>query len=246
MTRRAAAEGRPRARTRPRGEGMRVMLVDDHALLRSAVRHAIEDRDVTVVEEAASASEAMAAALRSHPDVVLVDIQLGGTNGLELVRELAPRLPDATIIMLSVSASEADLLDAIMAGARGYLTKDLSPEALRRAVHSAGRGELVMPRAMAARLLHRLVDAARSWGVIGEPELVRLSAREQEVLRLVANAKSDRAIAAALTISPRTVQSHVAAILRKLEVRNRAEAALVYRRGQTSRSAEGSVSERPA
>ena len=75
--------------------------------------------------------------MRSDPEVILVDISLGGTDGVQLVRELAPRLPHATIIMLSVSASEADLLDAIMAGARGYLTKDVSPEALRRAVQGA-------------------------------------------------------------------------------------------------------------
>jgi NarL family two-component system response regulator LiaR len=206
------------------------MLVDDHALLRSAIRHALEGRDVTVVAEAGSAPEAIEEAVRAQPDIILVDVQLNGADGVQLVRELAPRLPNATIIMLSVSTSEADLYDAIMAGARGYLTKDMSPEALRRAVQSARRGELVMPRAMAARLVQRLADNARSWGDIGQPELMRLSAREREVLRLLANAQSDRAIAATLTISPRTVQTHVASILRKLEVRNRAEAAMVYRR----------------
>jgi DNA-binding NarL/FixJ family response regulator len=219
------------------------MLVDDHTLVRSAVRHALEGGDVTVVAEAASAAEAVEAAIRSQPDVLLVDIGLGGTDGVQLVRELAPRLPHATIIMLSVSASDADLLDAIMAGAHGYLTKDVSPEALRRAVTSVRRGELAMPRAMAARLVRRLAEAARATGELRDPELLRLSAREREVLRLVANAQSDRAIAATLTISPRTVQTHVAAILRKLEVRNRAEAALVYRRGQTPREDDPSASE---
>ena len=131
---------------------MRVMLVDDHALVRSAVRHAIEGLDVSVVEEAATASAAMEGARRSRPDVVLVDINLGGTDGIQLVRELSPLLPNSTIIILSASASEADLLDAIMAGAQGYLTKDVSPEALLRALHSARRGELAMPRAMAGRL----------------------------------------------------------------------------------------------
>jgi len=222
------------------------MLVDDHALVRSAVRHAIEGFDVTVVEEAATASAALEGARRSRPDVVLVDINLGGTDGIQLVRELSPLLPNSTIIILSASASEADLLDAIMAGAQGYLTKDVSPEALLRALHSAHRGELAMPRAMAGRLVQRLAEAARSWGTVGEPELVRLSARERDVLRLLAKGQSDREIAAALTISPRTAQSHVAAILRKLGVRNRAEAAVIYRRGTTSGAAGSPATGRPA
>ena len=241
---RPEAHGRRRLAAAQTGV-MRVMLVDDHALVRSAVRHAIEGPDVSVVEEAATASEAMERALRSSPDVVLVDINLGGTDGVHLVRELSPRLPQTIFVMLSVSASEADVLDAIMAGARGYLTKDVSPEALLRAVQSARRGELVMPRSMAARLVQRLADAARTWGVFGETELVRLSDREREVLRLLAKGQSDREIALALTISPRTAQSHVAAILRKLDVRNRAEAAMVYRRGTPERAPDGSVMEGP-
>ena len=211
---------------------LRVMLVDDHALVRSAVRHAIEGADVVVVEEAATVFEALELAQRSRPDVVLVDINLGGTDGIQLVRELSPSMPNTTFVMLSASASESDLLDAIMAGATGYLTKDVSPEGLLRAVQSARRGELAMPRAMAARLVQRLADAARSSGGLDGPELVRLSAREREVLQLLANGNTDREIATALTISPRTAETHVAAILRKLEVRNRAEAAMLYRRGR--------------
>ena len=211
---------------------LRVMLVDDHPLVRAAVRQSIEGVDVMVVEEAATVPEALERAKRSRPDVVLVDIDLGGADGIQLVRELSPHLPNTTFVMLSVSASDSDLLDAIMAGARGYLTKDVSPEALLRAVRSARRGELAMPRAMAARLVQRLADAARVRGGLEELELVRLSAREREVLRLVATGSTDREIARALTISPRTAETHVAAILRKLEVRNRSEAAMLYRRGR--------------
>lgn len=215
------------------------MLVDDHALIRSAVRRAIEGPDVVVVEEAGTFAEALVRADRARPDVVLVDIDLGGSgDGLQLVRDLAPRLPHTTFVMLSASASDADLLDAVMAGARGYLTKDVSPEALLRAVHSARRGELAMPRAMAARLVQRLADAARTRGGLDGPEIVRLSAREREVLRLLANGRTDREIAQTLTISPRTAETHVASILRKLEVRNRSEAAILYRRGSSLGSSE--------
>ncbi len=215
----------------PTLERVRVMLIDDHALIRSAVRQAIEDEDVIVVEEAGSFAEALERVERSRPDVVLVDIDLGGVDGLQVIRELSPRLPHVAFVMLSASASDADLLDAVMAGARGYLTKDMSPEALQRALRSAYRGELVMPRAMAARLVRRLTEVARSRGGLDAPELERLSVREREVLRLVANGHTDREIASALTISPRTAETHVAAILRKLEVRNRSEAAMTYRRG---------------
>jgi DNA-binding NarL/FixJ family response regulator len=206
------------------------MLVDDHPLIRSAVRHALDGPDVSVVEEAGTLPEALERAERSRPDVILVDVDLGGMDGIQLIRELAPRLPNTTFVMLSVSASESDLLDAIMAGARGYLTKDVSPDALLRAVRSARRGELAMPRAMAARLVERLVNAARDRGGLDAPELLTLSAREREVLHLLANGHTDREIAVALTISPRTAETHVAAILRKLEVRNRSEAAMLYRR----------------
>jgi DNA-binding NarL/FixJ family response regulator len=208
------------------------MLVDDHALIRAAVRQAIEGPDVVVVEEAGSHNEAIERAVRSRPDLVLVDLDLGGgADGVHLVRELSARLPHTTFVMLSASHSDADLMESVMAGARGYLTKDLSPEALLRALRSARRGELAMPRALAGRLVERLADAARQRGGLREPQLARLSDREREVLRLLANGRTDREIANALTISPRTAETHVAAILRKLEVRNRSEAASVYRRG---------------
>ena len=213
---------------------LRVMLVDDHALIRAAVRQAIEGPDVVVVEEAETFADALEIGKRARPDVVLVDIGLGGSSdGLQLVRELSPLLPGTTFVMLSASGSDADLFEAVMAGARGYLTKNVSPEALLRAIRSARRGELAMPRAMAARLVQRLADAARNRGGLDGPELVRLSGREREVLKLLANGRTDREIADALTISPRTAETHVSAILRKLEVRNRSEAAMLYRQGRS-------------
>ena len=237
MTRSPERMDRPPSGALATSRRLRVMLVDDHALVRSAVRHAIEGPDVTVVAEAGTVSEALERASGATLDVVLVDLDLRGESGVQLVRELAPGLPNTTFIILSVSTSDADLLDAVMAGAAGYLTKDVSPEALLRAVHSARRGELAMPRAMAARLVHRLADAVRSGGGLA-PHLAGLSAREIEVLRLLADGHTDREIAAALTISPRTAETHVAAILRKLDVRNRSEAAARYR---NSRSAPGAA-----
>lgn len=210
---------------------MRVLLVDDHALVRSAIRQALEAPDVTVVGEARSAEEALEMAPRLRPDLVLMDIDLPGMTGIEAVRELAPRLPDARIVMLTVSTDRRDLLDAVRHGAAGYLTKDLSGDALLRAVRGIRRGDLPMSRVHAAVVVDHLARTGRS-GLSAADEMGGLlSAREQEVLRLLAEGMTDREIAAALAISPRTVESHVSSVLRKLGVRNRAEAAQRYRSG---------------
>ncbi len=204
---------------------LRVMLVDDHALVRAAVRQAIAAPDVEMVAEAGSAEEALLVALDVRPDVLLVDIDLPGMDGVGLVRELAPRLPETRIVMLTVSSADHHLVDAMRYGACGYLTKDLAPEALLRAVRSAHAGELAMPRRMAARLVRRLVETSRGSPTTDDPALATLSGREVEVLRLLAEGLTDRQIGEAFTISARTVETHVSSILHKLGVRNRAEAA---------------------
>jgi len=215
------------------GGKLRVMLVDDHALVRSAVRQAISAPDVELVGEAASAEEAMALAPVLRPDVLLLDIDLPGMNGIQLVQELAPRLPQTKLVMLTVSASERDLLDAVARGAAGYLTKDLSPEALLRSLRGTQRGELAMSRRFAARALRHFADLARRgrMNMADEGDLMALSPRENDVLAMLADGLTDREIAQALTISPRTVETHVSNILHKLGVRNRAEAAQRYRQG---------------
>src|SRR6187551_2427150 len=162
---------------------LRVMLVDDHALVRSAVRQALTAPDVEFVGEAANAAEAMAIAPVLRPDVLLLDIDLPGMNGIQLVQELAPRLPHTKIVMLTVSASERDLLEAVARGAAGYLTKDLSPEALLR----SQRGKLAMSRRFAARALQYFADAARRGRQVSgqEGELMALSPRENDVLAML-------------------------------------------------------------
>jgi two-component system, NarL family, response regulator DegU len=215
----------------PAEQPLRVLLVDDHALVRSAIRQALQAPDIEVVGEAANAEEAMEMAPMLRPDLLLLDIDLPGLSGIEAVRELAPRLPDTRIVMLTVSTDRRDLLGAVRHGAFGYLTKDLSGEALLRAVRGIRHGDLPMSRAHAATVVEHLARTGRASAEDGDDVGQLLSARESEVLRLLAEGMTDREIAAALAISPRTVESHVSSVLRKLDVRNRAEAALRYRSG---------------
>ena len=208
---------------------LRIMLVDDHALVRSAVRQALTAPDLEVVGEAASADAALILAPQLRPDLILLDLDLPGTDGLRLLRELGPRLPDTKVVMLTVSTSQRDLLEAIQHGAIGYLTKDLDPAALQRAVRGIRHGDLPMSRNMAAHVVAQLAGAARRPGVARSDDPWELSAREDEVLASLAGGLTDREIAERLGISPRTVETHVGSILRKLGVRNRAQAAQRYR-----------------
>ena len=143
-------------------EPIRVMLVDDHALVRSAIRQALEGDDLEVVGEAATAEEAIALAPTLRPDLLLLDIDMPGMSGIEAVRELAPRLPETRIVMLTVSTDRRDLIDAMRHGASGYLTKDLTGEALLRAVRGIQRGDLPMSRAHAAQVVEHLQRTSRS------------------------------------------------------------------------------------
>jgi DNA-binding NarL/FixJ family response regulator len=215
-------------------EPIRVMLVDDHALVRSAVRQALAAPDIEVVGEAATADEALLLAPDLQPDILLLDINLPGTDGLRLLRELVPRLPATQIVMLTISDNRRDLADAVRNGAVGYLTKDLSPEALQRAVRGIRSGDLAMSRSMAADVIRDLsTGARRGTSDAADPRLASLSSREDEVLRHLAEGLTDREIAERLGISPRTVETHVGSILHKLGVRNRAQAAAHYREGWT-------------
>lgn len=211
----------------------RVMLVDDHGFVRSAIVQALDGPELVVVAQASTAEEAFERALEVRPDILLVDIDLPGASGLNLLRDLAPRLPDTRIVLLTVSTDQRDVTEAMRLGAAGYLTKDMNPDALLRAVRGVLNGDLAMPRRLAAATMRELADAARRRPGEGRTEGgSSLTAREDEILRMLADGLTDREIGTALSISTRTVESHVGNILRKLDARNRADAARRYAEGR--------------
>jgi DNA-binding NarL/FixJ family response regulator len=205
----------------------KVMIVDDHALVREAVRRALEGTEIDVVAEAGTAEAAVAVVAEARPDLILLDIDLPAASGLDAIVELRRRAPDARIVMLTISNADDDVAEAIRLGASGFLTKDMSSDALQRAVRGALKGDLAMPRGMAQRLIDRLGGAPAARRDFMAAEI--LTARELEILRLMSEGMTAREIGEALVLSPRAVEGHVGKILRKLGARNRVEAVQHYR-----------------
>lgn len=200
---------------------LRVMVVDDHALVRAAIRQAISSPEIEVVAEAATAAATLEMAPDVAPDVLLLDLGLPDRSGLQVLRELRDRLPCMQVIVLTVSGSPRDVHEAVRAGAAGYLTKDLDPAALFRAIDGIRHGQLAMSRTIAAEAIRELrEDWIRARNASGDC----LTVREEEVLSLVADGLTDRQIAARLGVSRRTAEAHVGHILHKLGARNRAQA----------------------
>ena len=208
---------------------LRVALVEDHALVRAAIRAGLAaSRDIDVVAELATAEEAIVALPHLRADVVLVDLDLPGRGGAELVRELAPRQPNTWFVILSADQSDTSVIEAVLVGARGYLSKDTEPEALRRTLLAIRRGDAPFSRHATQVLADRFQALLRrsSASTVKVPELTE---RENEILALLAEGLTDRQIAEALIIGRRTVETHVANILAKLHVTSRVHAARIYR-----------------
>jgi DNA-binding NarL/FixJ family response regulator len=199
---------------------VRVLIADDHPPTRAGVRLALEaSGEFVVCAEAASAAAAVEAAQEHRPDVALLDIHMPG-HGIAAARDIAGSCPDTAIVMLTVSRDDADLFAALRAGARGYLLKDIDPDRLPKALEGVLAGEAALPRGLVARLIEefRTRDAT---GSRREGPLGKLTEREWDVLRRMQQGMSTAEMAADMYVSAVTVRTHVSAILRKLQVRDR-------------------------
>ena len=204
---------------------IRVALVDDQTLIRQGVRSLLElTGDITIVAEATDGDEAVVMIHRERPDVVLLDLRMPGKDGVAVLRELraADALPP-TIILTTFDDDDA-LLDAVRAGARGYLLKDVSLEHLTEAIRVVAQGGSVIRPAVTERVLRGLEHVRRDFDALSPPD--PLTRREVEILRLMAGGYSNREIAEALGTAEGTVKNHASSILSKLGVRDRTRAVL--------------------
>lgn len=194
---------------------LRMLIADDHAVVRAGLRALLDgEPDLDVIAEVGSGEEAVRLTAQLRPDVVLMDLRFGGPgrgiDGIEAIRRLAAMAPDAAVVMLTSYAGRADVVRALEAGARGYVPKAGPPEELFRAIRTAATGSVGLPP--------EIIDALVGQVVSPDPEL---SGREIEVVRLMAEGRSNRAIAGALFLSEATVKTHLVRIYRKLRVDNR-------------------------
>ena len=205
-------------------ELLRVMLVDDHDLFRTGLRNLLEEQGVHIVAEAADGGTALQLVRELAPDVVVMDLNMPGMNGIEATREITRLAPLTRVLVLTISDQDGDVMDAILSGACGYLMKDSSIQDLMAGISAAAVGESLISPHIASKVLQRIRATSVEAGEgISRPEL---SDRETEVLRLIANGKDNAEIAQELHISPKTVKNHISNILMKLQIENRIQAAV--------------------
>ena len=207
----------------PKVAKTRVLLVDDHAIVRQGLRMVLEsEEDLQVVGEADTMRGAVDAAVRTRPDVILMDVRLMEGNGIEATREIRARTTHARVIIVTSFDDDEALFAAIMAGASGYLLKRIDAAQLVRAIREVANGRSLLDPAVTDRVLQRL---RRDPNSTKDDKLARLTAREDGILRLVAEGKTNAQIAKVVHLSELTVKNHVSTILGKLEVARRTEAA---------------------
>jgi DNA-binding NarL/FixJ family response regulator len=204
----------------PQTEPRRVVVVDDHALFLDGLVAMLHQRGVTVVGTAGSGEAALAVVASARPNLVLMDLGLPGMSGVEATRRIRSEHPDVHVVVLTVLSDEASLIEAVRAGAAGYLLKDASIDEMLAGLDAALRGDWLVAPQVTGKLLRSIRDRPERPGAV-RPSL---SEREQEVLALLVEGRANAAIARELYISQSTVKHHVSAILTKLGVHNRAQA----------------------
>lgn len=206
-------------------EPIRILIADDHPLFRDGLRVLLESvPDLQVLGEATTGNEVMVQAISLQPDLILMDIKMPGTNGIEATRRILQTSPHIRVLILTMFEDDESVFAAMRAGARGYLLKGAVQEETLRAIRAVASGEAIFGPAVAERLMHYF-GSMRPRGPSASAQLFpELTDREYEILTLIAQRKSNADIAAQLVLSPKTVRNHVSNILSKLQVADRAEA----------------------
>ncbi len=209
-------------------DAIRVLIVDDHALFRRGLQMVLEqETDIVVVGEGGDGAEAVTKTQELMPDVVLMDVRMPKRGGIEATKQIKEIAPHVKILMLTISDEEADLYDAIKAGATGYLLKEVSIEEVGAAIRSVQTGQSLISPSMASKLLSEFATMVKRADEKQAAPQPRLTDREMEVLKLVAKGRNNRDIAKELFISENTVKNHIRNILEKLHLHSRMEA-VVY------------------
>ena len=211
---------------------LRVLLVDDHEVVRSGVKALLQaTEDIVVTAEAGSVREAIDEADRTRPDVVVMDVRLTDGSGIEATREIRAKHPKTAVVMLTSFADDEALFASIMAGASGYVLKQVKGGELVRAIRTVGKGESLLDPAVTSAVLDRLRKGKH---LLKDEKLARLSPQEERILSLVADGKTNKEIGEELNLAEKTVKNYVSSILSKLEVARRAEAAAYLARHTTT------------
>lgn len=216
---------------------LRVLLVDDHEVVRSGVKALLQaTEDIVVTAEAGSVREAIDEADRTRPDVVVMDVRLADGSGIEATREIRAKHPKTAVVMLTSFADDEALFASIMAGAAGYVLKQVKGGELVRAIRTVGKGDSLLDPAVTSAVLDRLRKGKH---LLKDEKLARLSPQEERILTLVADGKTNKEIGEELNLAEKTVKNYVSSILSKLEVARRAEAAAYLARHTTIPGTQG-------
>jgi DNA-binding NarL/FixJ family response regulator len=208
------------------------MLVDDHEIVRDGIRSALAaEEDIVVATEAGTVREAVDEADRTRPDVVVMDVRLSDGSGIEATREIRARHPETRVLMLTSFADDEALFASIMAGASGYVLKQVRSDDLLRAIRAVGAGESLLDPAVTSAVLDRLRKGKH---LMRDERLARLTPQEERILTLVADGRTNGEIGTELGLAEKTVKNYVSSILSKLEVARRAEAAAYLARHTTT------------
>lgn len=214
---------------------IRLMVVDDHEVVRRGLKATLEAAGMAVIAEASTVAEAVERALQTRPDVIVMDVRLADGSGIEATREIRAERPEARVVMLTSFADEDALFASILAGASGYVLKQVRSDDLVRSIRAVHEGQSLLDPVMTGAVLDRL---RKGKDILRDEKLARLSPQEERILTLVAEGKTNREIGETLGLAEKTVKNYVSAILSKLEVTRRAEAAAyLARRSATPGSA---------